>query len=201
MSKKIVGETSMLYVLIKIKELLGEKVTAEEGKILSSNDFTTELKTKLNGIAAGATKVIVDSALSSTSTNAVQNKVVNSALGGKAPLASPTFTGTPKAPTATAGTNDTTIATTAFVTSAISKAVAGISTLNFEVVTSLPTSGKAATIYLKSKTGTTNDVYDEYIWVNNKWELVGSTAVDLSGYLKETDLVELTTTEIDNMLK
>ena len=201
MSKKIVGETSMLYVLTKIKELLGEKVTAEEGKILSSNDFTTELKTKLNGIAAGATKVIVDSALSSTSTNAVQNKVVNSALGGKAPLASPTFTGTPKAPTATAGTNDTTIATTAFVTSAISKAVAGISTLNFEVVTSLPTSGKAATIYLKSKTGTTNDVYDEYIWVNNKWELVGSTAVDLSGYLKETDLVELTTTEIDNMLK
>lgn len=38
----------------------------------------------------------------------------------KADLASPTFTGTPKAPTASAGTNTTQIATTAFVTSAVS---------------------------------------------------------------------------------
>lgn len=36
-------------------------------------------------------------------------------LAAKAPLASPTFTGTPAAPTATAGTNTTQLATTAFV--------------------------------------------------------------------------------------
>ena len=41
-------------------------------------------------------------------------------LNLKAPLASPTLTGTPKAPTASAGTNTTQIATTAFVQSAIS---------------------------------------------------------------------------------
>lgn len=40
-------------------------------------------------------------------------------LAAYAPLASPTFTGTPKAPTATAGTNTTQIATTAFVQTAI----------------------------------------------------------------------------------
>ena len=185
MSKKYAGETTMLYVLTKIKEMLGQKVSTEEGK----------------GIAAEATKVIVDSALSNTITNAVQNKTVNAALAEKAPLDSPIFTGTPKAPTATAGTKDTTIATTAFVTNAIATAVAGISTLSFEVVSTLPESGKTATIYLKSKTGTTNDIYDEYIWVNEKWELIGSTSVDLTGYMKEADLVELTTTEIDNMLK
>lgn len=201
MSKKYAGETTMLYVLTKIKEMLGQKVSTEEGKGLSSNDFTNELKNKLDGIAAEATKVIVDSALSNTSTNAVQNKTVNAALAEKAPLDSPIFTGTPKAPTATAGTKDTTIATTAFVTNAIATAVAGISTLSFEVVSTLPESGKTATIYLKSKTGTTNDIYDEYIWVNEKWELIGSTSVDLTGYMKEADLVELTTTEIDNMLK
>ena len=38
----------------------------------------------------------------------------------KANIASPTFTGTPSAPTATAGTNTTQIATTAFVTAAVS---------------------------------------------------------------------------------
>ena len=41
-------------------------------------------KTKLDGIATGANKTVVDSALSSTSTNPVQNKVINSALSGKA---------------------------------------------------------------------------------------------------------------------
>lgn len=39
---------------------------------------------------------------------------------GKAPIASPTFTGTPQVPTATAGTNTTQIASTAFVTGAVS---------------------------------------------------------------------------------
>lgn len=41
-------------------------------------------KSKLDGIAAGANKTTVDTALSSTSTNPVQNKVVNTALAGKA---------------------------------------------------------------------------------------------------------------------
>lgn len=43
----------------------------------------------------------------------------------KADLASPTFTGTPKAPTAAAGTNTTQIATTAFVQSAVAAASTG----------------------------------------------------------------------------
>lgn len=45
---------------------------------------------------------------------------LQTALDAKAPLASPTFTGTPAAPTAAGGTNTTQIATTAFVTSAVS---------------------------------------------------------------------------------
>lgn len=50
---------------------------------VTSAAFTTELKSKLEGIANGATNVSVDSALSSTSTNPVQNKVVKAALDGK----------------------------------------------------------------------------------------------------------------------
>lgn len=41
----------------------------------------------------------------------------------KAPIASPTFTGTPAAPTATAGTNTTQLATTAFVATAVNAIV------------------------------------------------------------------------------
>jgi hypothetical protein len=45
---------------------------------------------------------------------------VSNAIASKADINSPTFTGTPAAPTASAGTNTTQLATTAFVTAALS---------------------------------------------------------------------------------
>ena len=45
--------------------------------------MTSTDRSKFDGIASGANKTVVDSSLSSTSTNPVQNKVVNSALAGK----------------------------------------------------------------------------------------------------------------------
>lgn len=59
-----------------IDDINEAKVDKVSGKGLSTNDFTTDEKNKLAGIATGATKVIVDNALSNTSTNAIQNKVV-----------------------------------------------------------------------------------------------------------------------------
>ena len=54
-------------------------------------------------------------------------------LDKKANLASPTFTGTPAAPTATAGTNTTQVATTAFVTAAITAIPAASETVRGRV--------------------------------------------------------------------
>lgn len=53
-----------------------EKVNKEEGKGLSQNDFTDADKKKLDGIATGANKTIVDDELNSYSSNPVQNQVV-----------------------------------------------------------------------------------------------------------------------------
>lgn len=53
--------------------------TTSANGLMSKDD-----KSKLDGIATGANKTTVDSALSSTSTNPVQNKVINTALAGKA---------------------------------------------------------------------------------------------------------------------
>ena len=67
-----------------------------------------------------------------TNIDAVQSDVdqnetaANTALNLKANLASPSFTGTPLAPTASAGTSTTQIATTAFVDSAVSTGVSGL---------------------------------------------------------------------------
>ena len=59
---------------------LANKVSKDGNKVLSDNNFTDILKTKLEGIANNATKVTVDSTLSNTSTNAIQTKVVNAAI-------------------------------------------------------------------------------------------------------------------------
>lgn len=58
---------------------------------------------------AAGVKAAIQSAITALSTT------INNALVLKAPLASPPLTGTPTAPTAVAGTNNTQIATTAFV--------------------------------------------------------------------------------------
>lgn len=55
----------------------------------------------------------------------VDTEELSSTLRTYAPLANPTLTGTPNAPTAAAGTNTTQIATTAFVTTAIATAATG----------------------------------------------------------------------------
>ena len=81
------NETGLRQVWDKIKTKINSiestisdideaKVDKVSGKGLSTNDYTTAEKEKLAGIATGATKVIVDNALSSTSENAIQNKVV-----------------------------------------------------------------------------------------------------------------------------
>jgi hypothetical protein len=60
-----------------------------------------------------------------TDANKPVSTATQTALDLKAPLASPALTGTPTAPTATAGTNTTQVATTAFVGSAVSALVDG----------------------------------------------------------------------------
>lgn len=60
--------------------------------------------------------------------------------------------------------------------------------LKKEVVTSLPTTGKEDVIYLLKNKNDTNNYYTEYMWISGRWEIIGDTKVDLTGYLKTTDL-------------
>ena len=62
--------------------------------------------------------------------------------------------------------------------------------LSIEVLDTLPESGKAGVIYfIKSTTQDEQNLFDEYAWVNDKWEMIGSKSIDLSQYatLKSVD--------------
>ena len=74
-------------------------------------------------------------------------------------------------------------ATKSYVETIIRGAESGL--LKRSVVQALPVSDiDENTIYMVAKTGSTGDVYDEYLYVNNNWEHIGSTDVDLTDYRK-----------------
>lgn len=62
-----------------LKDMVPGVASTSTAGLMSVSD-----KKKLDGIAAEANKTIVDTTMSSTSTNPVQNKVINTALSGKA---------------------------------------------------------------------------------------------------------------------
>lgn len=63
--------------------------------------------------------------------------------------------------------------------------------IQIKSVSDLPSTGESNVIYLVPNEGTGNNVKDEYIWVDGKFELIGTTAVDLSGYYTKTEITTL----------
>ena len=74
------------------------------------------------------------------------------------------------------------------VNSQIATAVSGITQIDYTVVDSLPSTGKKGVIYLVANSGTGTNIYDEYIYINSKFEKLGSREMDLSSYAKKTDI-------------
>lgn len=86
------------------------------------------------------------------------------------------------------------------INAAIQTAIGGITGISYEIVQALPQTGSAGTIYLISNSGTGTNIYDEYIYTNGAFEKIGSTDVDLSGYVQTSDLVAVTNAEIDTIV-
>lgn len=158
-------------VTIAATDTTYSEATTDAAGLMSAAD-----KTKLNGIATGATKITVDSSLSATSTNPVQNKAIHTELGNKANLNSPTFTGSPKAPTAAAGTNNTQIATTEFVKTAVDNAVSGLYKYKGSVATAsnLPTTGNVTgDVWDIQQTSTYGAPGTNVAWNGTAWDALG----------------------------
>ena len=69
----------------------------------------------------------------------------------------------------------------------IMQAIASIPQFKLSIVDELPLAGEKMTLYLVPKEGSDNDVYDEYIWIEqtSSFEHLGTTAVDLTDYVKK----------------
>ncbi len=89
------------------------------------------------------------------------------------------------------------LATQRFVTDNVASAVGKITSFEYKIVSSLPSTseGKKGVVYLVAHSGsTTNNVYDEYIFLPAegstaaRYEKIGTTDIDLTPYAKKTDI-------------
>ena len=83
----------------------------------------------------------------------------------------------------------------------VTNAIAGISGFHAEIVSELPASGQSNILYLLAKSSAASgDGYDEYLYINGAWELIGSTDIDLSGYVQASEMHAITNTEISDIV-
>ena len=179
----------------------------------TDNNYTTTDKNKLAGIANGA------------QANVIETIAVNGA--NLTPTGKKVDITVPKAVSEL--TNDSGFQTSSQVTSAINSAIEdrptesemtsaiqdatdGLATETYvtqqlaninkkQVVTSTTEMTDANTIYLMANdSGEPNNIYDEYIVVSGKAEKIGTTEVDLTNYVQESELVAISNHEIDTMM-
>lgn len=58
----------------------------------------------------------------------------------------------------------------------------------FKVVSVLPATGETNTIYIVKPDGQATGPYAEWIWVDNKWEKIGDTDIQLENYYKKSEI-------------
>lgn len=166
---KPLDENGLLFLW---QQILAQFVKKEEGKGLSTNDLTNELLQKIQ--SAGTSNFDGD----------------YNSLIGQPMINGITLTGNKSL-------EDLGIA------KAITDAIGNVTQISFEVIesfTDLPTIGEVGVFYLTPNGGSGNNNYDEWIWnpKNSMYELIGAvqSEIDLSGYVKTTDIVPLTNDEI-----
>ena len=145
-----------------ITNVIGDKETAAEGTVYG------DLKTATEAAAAADEKA----------------QAAQDALAGYLPLTGGTMTGSL---ILTDGNN---AASTAYVAAEISKKINEANHLKRKIVYSLPEIEQAEenVIYMvQNHISLTGNEYDEYLLIFGEWELIGSTAVDLTPYVKKVE--------------
>lgn len=71
---------------------------------------------------------------------------------------------------------------------AIADAISDITSFDFAVVQELPQSGEKGVIYLVAHSHDTDDGFDEYIWITDRFEKLGHCDVDLTDYVTFNDI-------------
>ena len=155
--------------------------TLTDNGLMSSSD-----KAKLDGISAEANKTVVDSTLSDTSENPVQNKVVKNIIENH--------------------DHDARYYTETEIDSKLAllqSAIDAFLGFRVEMADTKPANGEGIenTIYLVPKdSGDGDDIYNEYIYKNGRAELFANTNIDLTEYVTLAQLNAALESKADDVI-
>ena len=185
--KKIKGEMPS-----KTSDLANDDYTVKDAHYVhTDNNYTTDQVNKLSGIESGAEVNVIEKISLNGAVQTVKNKAVALTVN------------IPTVPTkVSAFSNDANYVSKTEMNTAINTAVANSGHLKRLKVDALPTTNiDTNTIYMVPRTKADGDnKLDEYMYINNAWEKVGASDVDLSGYAKSADFTEITNTQIDSII-
>lgn len=181
-----VSNASVTYALLNSPTFTGTPLapTAASGTNTTQIATTAFVRTEVSNLVAAAPSTLdtLNELAAALGNDANFSTTVTNSLALKAPLASPTFTGTPAAPTAAVDTNTTQVATTAYVIGqGYLKSATANSTyapLASPTFTGIPLAPTAASTINNTQIATTAYVKTLISSVSG-----GSASVDLSGYL------------------
>lgn len=195
MQAKYLDNNGLLYVWKKLKDTFVKKLELDEVKN-SIPKNVTELLDAENYALKSAIPTKVES-LTDAGDYAKKSEIPHSVEGMEGIDAYAKVTAIPKKVAELEDAMD--FVKKAELTEEVKGLIGNVKSIEFSVVEELPTSGDKATIYLISNDKGNNDSYDEYIFVNGKFEKIGTTSVDLSGYVKVSDITSITNGEIDTL--
>jgi hypothetical protein len=200
MAIEYLDKSGLTLLISKIKTALGGKVDVVSGKGLSTNDYTNAEKSKLSGIASGAQVNVIES----VKVNGTKVEPSSKAVDISVPTKVSQLTNDSGFQNATQVNSTITgkgYQTQSQVQSLINSAVGNITSIRYEKVTSLPATGSNGVIYLIAHSHGTQDIYDEYIWLaeSKTFEKIGNTDIDLSGYVKSSELTAISTSDLSAM--
>lgn len=155
------------------------KITVDSnGFVTSAEDvnLTLPTETKLSVSSSGSGNAVTSISVDSTGYKLTITKGIS-----LMPKSGGAFTGPI---TITAPTDDNNPASKKYVDDAIGN----ITQFECNVVDALPASGSKGVIYFVAHNHGDTDVYDEFIWVSDKFERIGNTDIDLSDYAKTNDV-------------
>lgn len=180
---KFVQPSNLLAVFNNLHTKITSKVDSITGKGLSTEDYTTDEKTKLSTVETGA------------QANTLENVSVNGTVQAK----------TDKTVTLTipVKVSDLPDDVGFLKESDLQTKLNNLKILRLAYVNVLPDPGVEGTLYLVPETtGEDGNLFAEFIWLpdTDRYELLGASKVDLSGHWAKTELVAATLDEAKSVL-
>lgn len=186
--------TSTKTISISATDTTYENATSGKAGLMSGTDKGNldQAVTKLSGIASGAQVNVIETVKKNGTALTVTNKAVD--------ISVPTKTSDISNDSGfiTKVVNDLTNyykKSETYTQTEIDNKISAIPKFAIQVVQSLPTADISdTTIYLVTSGSETDNLYTEYIHINNAWEILGRQRLDLSPYVRSDALATVATT-------